>query len=119
MTRATSTTSDVVLERRVDDSWNIEGDRDLSDAWTGSTRFTISNETPPGHTWVREAADKISSNIKARSLVARDMEKTCQMQLNEKKNKSGLSKEPKLDNARRLRGIYFIDPAHAEFKETV
>ena len=26
--------------------------------------------------------------------------------------------KPKLDNARRLRGIYLIDPADAEFKET-
>ena len=27
--------------------------------------------------------------------------------------------KPKLDNAGRLRGIYFIDPADAEFKETI
>ena len=27
--------------------------------------------------------------------------------------------EPKLDNARRLRGIYFIDPLDKEFKETI
>ena len=26
---------------------------------------------------------------------------------------------PKLDNARRLRGIYFIDPEDKEFKETI
>ena len=26
--------------------------------------------------------------------------------------------KPKLDNARRLRGIYFIDPEEKEFKET-
>ena len=36
-----------------------------------------------------------------------------------KEKQSGLSKNPKLGNARRLRGIYFIDPADAEFKETV
>ena len=28
-------------------------------------------------------------------------------------------KKPKLDNARRLRGIYFIDPEDKEFKETI
>ena len=28
-------------------------------------------------------------------------------------------KNPKLDNARRLRGIYFIDPEDKEFKETI
>ena len=27
--------------------------------------------------------------------------------------------KPKLDNAWKLRGIYFIDPADAEFKETI
>ena len=38
VTRATSTTLDVMLERRIDDYWNIEGNRDLSDSWTGRTR---------------------------------------------------------------------------------
>ena len=28
-------------------------------------------------------------------------------------------KNPKLDNARKLRGIYFIDPEDKEFKETI
>ena len=28
-------------------------------------------------------------------------------------------KKPKLDNAKRLRGIYFIDPEDKEFKETI
>ena len=27
--------------------------------------------------------------------------------------------KPKLDNARKLRGIYFIDPEDKEFKETI
>ena len=34
-----------------------------------------------------------------------------------KKHKWEIEK-PKLDNARRLRGIYFIDPEDKEFKET-
>ena len=42
-----------------------------------------------------------------------------QKQLNDKKSRSGLPKKPKLDNAGGLRGIYFIDPADAEFKETI
>ena len=29
------------------------------------------------------------------------------------------NEKPKLDNARRLRGIYFIDPEDKEFKETI
>ena len=43
VTRATSTTLDVMLGRRTDDYWNIEGDRD---------QFTILDEKPPeGNTW--------------------------------------------------------------------
>ena len=38
--------------------------------------------------------------------------------LAEKKQKWAIEK-PKLDNARRLRGIYFIDPEDKEFKETI
>ena len=44
-----------MLERRIDDYWNIEGDRDLSDSWTEFTRFTILEEKPPdGYAWSGE-----------------------------------------------------------------
>ena len=33
-----------MLERRIEDYWNIEGDRDPSDSWTGFTRFTSLEE---------------------------------------------------------------------------
>ena len=50
--RATSTMLVEMLERRIDDCWNTEGNRDLSDSWTGFTRFTILYEKPPdGYTW--------------------------------------------------------------------
>ena len=29
-----------MLEKNVDDYWNVDGDRELSDAWTGFTKFT-------------------------------------------------------------------------------
>ena len=36
----------------MDDYWNVDGDRELSDTWTGFTRFTTLKEKPPyGHTW--------------------------------------------------------------------
>ena len=62
MTRATSTTLDMMLERRIEDYWNIEGNRDLSDSWTGFTRFTMLDENP-------------LDDIQARLLVARDLER--------------------------------------------
>ena len=45
VTRTTDTTLDVMLEKCVDDYWNVCGDRDLSDTWTGSTRFTVLDES--------------------------------------------------------------------------
>ena len=36
---------------------------------------------------------------------------------NRKEKQKWAFEKPKLDNARRLRGIYFIDPDDAEFKE--
>ena len=44
VTRTTDTTLDVMLEKSIDDYWNVGGDRDLSDTWTGSTRFTVLDE---------------------------------------------------------------------------
>ena len=39
--------------------------------------------------------------------------------LSRRRNIKWSGKKPKLDNARRLRGIYFIDPEDKEFKETI
>ena len=43
VTRAVHTTLDVMQESRIDNFWNIVGARDLSDSWTGFTRFTLLN----------------------------------------------------------------------------
>ena len=106
-------------ERRIEDYWNIDGSRDLSYSWTGFTQFTLLEEKPPDgcmwsgrrltkrqvtsrpdHLWP-ELCIKLGRNAKL---------KEWQKWSNEK---------PKLDNARRLRGIYFIYPEDKEFKETI
>ena len=60
--------------------------------------------------------DKTASDIQPRSVVAREMERIGK-KLREK-HKWAIEK-PKLDNARRLRGIYFIDLEDKEFKEII
>ena len=47
VTRTTDTTLDVMSEKHIEDCWNVHGDRELSDAWTGFTRFTSLSEKPP------------------------------------------------------------------------
>ena len=52
VSRTTHTNLDVKLEKRIDDYWNIDGSRDLSDPWTGFTQCTILEEkAPDGYTW--------------------------------------------------------------------
>ena len=54
VTRTTHTNLDVKQEKRIDDYWNIDGSRDLSDPWTGFTQFTLLEVKPPnGYMWVR------------------------------------------------------------------
>ena len=52
VSRTRHTNLDVKQEKRIDDYWNIDGSRDLSDPWTGFTQFTLLEEKPPdGHMW--------------------------------------------------------------------
>ena len=44
VSRTTRTNLDVKQEKRIDDCWNIDGSRDLSDPWTGFTQFTLLHE---------------------------------------------------------------------------
>ena len=55
VSRTTHTNLDVKQEKRIDDYWNIDGSRDLSDPWTGFTQFTLLEEKPPnGYMWSGE-----------------------------------------------------------------
>ena len=44
VTRTTYTLLAVLLERNINDNWNVDGERELSDAWTGFTRFVLLKE---------------------------------------------------------------------------
>ena len=54
VSRTTNTNLDVMQEKRIDDCWNIDGSRDLSDSWTPFTQFILLEEKPPdGYMWSR------------------------------------------------------------------
>ena len=46
VTRTTHASLDVMMEKHIDDYWNVDGEKELSDAWTGFTRFILLNERP-------------------------------------------------------------------------
>ena len=52
VSRTTHTNLDVKQERRIDDYWNIDGSRELSDHWTSFTQFTsLEEQLPDGYIW--------------------------------------------------------------------
>ena len=75
VSRTTRTNLDVMQERRIDDYWNIDGLRNLSDSWTGFTRFTLlEDKHPEGYMWSGER-NKKKGDIQARSsMMARTLE---------------------------------------------
>ena len=118
VSRTTHTNLVVKQAKRSDDCQNIDGSRDLSDPWTGFTRFTLLEEKPPdGYMWSGEIDEK-TAYIQARSSMARTLEINGNApKLKEKQKWS--NEQFHLENARKLRGIYFIDPEDKEFKETI
>ena len=120
VSRTTHTNLDVKQERRIDDYWNIDGSRDLSESWTGFTQFILLEEKPPeGYMWSGvERLTKRQATSRPDHLwpeLWRGMARNAKLR---EKHKWAIEK-PKLDNARRLRGIYFIDPEDMEFKEII
>ena len=108
-----------VKQGRIDDYWNIDGSRDLSDPWTGFTQFTLLEEKPPdGYMWSGWRLTKRQATSrpdqwwpelwKGMARNAKPYEK--QEWSNEKLH---------LENAGKLRGIYFIDKEDKDFKETI
>ena len=114
VSRNTKTNLDVTQERRIDDYWNIGGSRDLSDSWTGFTEFTRLAEKPPdGYMWSWRRLTERQVTSRPDHLWPELWTKLGRnAKLKEKQKWS--NEKPKLDNARRLRGMYFIDPEDKE-----
>ena len=119
VTRTTHTNLDVKQEKRIDDYWNIDGCRDLSDPWTGFTQFTLMEEKPPDRKmWSGEGLTRKQLTSRPDHLwpeLCKSMEKHAKLKEKQKWSNEKLH----LENARKLRGIYFIDPEDKEFKETI
>ena len=70
------------------------------------------------YTCCRERLTK-ASNIKARSFVTRNMAKDVKSSSTKREKQEWTIEKPKLEEARWLRDIYFIDPDDAEFKKNM
>ena len=119
VSRTTHTNLDVMQESRIDDYWNVDGSRDLFDYWRGFTQITLLSEKPPEwHMWSGDRLTKRQATSRPDHLWPElwiKLGRNAKM----KEKRKWCNEQPKLDNARRLWGIYFIDPEDKEFKETI
>ena len=110
---------DVKQEKRIDDYWNIDGSRDLSDLWTGFTHFTLLEEkAPDGYMWsgCRLTRKQLTSRL---DHLWPELWKSVLNHAKLKEKQKWSNEKFHLENARKLRGMNFIDPKDKEFKETI
>ena len=104
-------------EKSIDDYWNVDGDRELSDIWTGFKRVTFLSEKPPdGFSWSGRRLTRKQTTSTPDKLWTEIWKQMSDASKRQDKPKWTIGK-PKLDNARKSRSIYFIDPEDEEFKE--
>ena len=119
VTRTTHTNLDVKQEKRIDDYWNIDGSRDLSDPWTAFTQFTpLDEKVPDGCTWSGERLTRKQLTSRPDHLwpeLWKSMGKHAKLKEKQKWSEEKLH----LENARKLRGTCFIDNKDTEFEETI
>ena len=133
--RAAYTNLDVLQQSLIDDYWHIDVDGSSSDSWTGFTKFTLLKEKPPkgySHCLKKNLLQdlcgpgrrtKIQATTRPDYLwpeIWSSMSKAAQknakqewaMERAKVRKLRGVFlffEKPKVDNARKLRGIYFMD----------
>ena len=115
VSRTTHTNLDVKQEKRIDDYWNIDGSREFV---RSSDRFhaidLIGRKTSRRIHVVRGEIDEKIAYIQATwPDLWKSMGKHAKLKEKQKRSDEKLH----LENARKLRGIYFIVPEDKEFKE--
>ena len=108
-----------MLEKQIEDYWNVDGEKELSDAWTGFTRFVLLKERPPeGYTWSGGDVQRKQKTSRPDD-VWPDVWKFMSDAAKKKAKQRWAIEKPKPDNARHLRGIFFIEPNDEEFQPTM
>ena len=120
VSRTTHTNLDVKQERRIDDYWNVDGvSRLVRSLDRFHTMYCIGRKkTPDGYMWSGGRLTRKQLTSRPDHLwpeLWKSMGKNAKLKEKHKWSNEKLH----LENARKLRGIYFIDPEDEEFKETI
>ena len=119
VSRTTHTNLDVKQERRIDDYWNIDGSRDLSDSWTGVTQFILLEEKPPdGKMWSERRLTRKQLTSRPDYFMARTLRengKECQAEGKEKWS----HEEPQLKVQENYKEFFSLTHRTRNLKETI
>ena len=74
VSKTTCTNLDVKQEKRIDDYWNVDGSRDMSDPWTVFTQFTLIGRKTSKRIYVW-----VAGNIQARLFMSRTLDEIGKM----------------------------------------
>ena len=119
VTRTTNTTSDMMSEKQIEDYWNVDGDRELSDAWTGFTRFTFLNEKNTGWIYMlRFETDKKQTTSRPDTVWPEMWKHMSDTSKRKEKQKWAIEK-PKLDKCQKIAWYLLHCPDDAEFKRSM
>ena len=90
--RTTKTSLDVMLEKNIEDYWNVDGENQLSDAWTTFIRFILLNESylMDLHGLVRDLQG--NKKLLLLTIFGQTCGNLCPMQQRRKQNKDGPSR---------------------------
>ena len=117
VTRSTYTDLDIAQEKRIDDYWKLDENKNLSDPWIHEV-CTIKRFTSKRIHVVRERLTKIQTTSrpdhiwpKAWTIIGKAAQK--------KERQEWALEKPELEHARSLRDIYSIDPSYEDFKDII
>ena len=95
-----------IIGENIDDYWNVDGERE----------FLLNEGPPDGYAWCGRRLTRKQTTSRP-DTVWPHMWKHMSDASKRKEEQKWAIEKPKLDNARRLRGIYFIAPEDEEFKD--
>ena len=117
--RSTHTDLDVMQGKRIDGFWNVDSNRSLSDSRKEFAKFTLPKEKPPtGYIWSGERLAKVQTTTRS-DYVWREVWTKIGNAAQNREKQEMQNEKPKLGNARRLRGIYYVDPDDHEYTDTL
>ena len=116
--RLTYTSLETLSESRIEDCWNLDGEKELSDSWTGKTVFFLLHPPEPGFVRVRGRKTKVRTTERPGNILP-------EIWTSMTPKGHATAKEfwktygPHLENARKERGIYFFPGNDEDFPKVI